>query len=109
MTRPGWIATLLATFLCATVLTGCSGDSSSDDDGTLTVWSLENQADRVAATEKVIADFTKSTGIKVKYVGVDENQFSQLVTAAAAGGDLPDVMGALPLTALWSLNANELL
>ena len=109
MTRPGWIATLLATLLCATVLTGCSGDNSSDGDGTLTVWSLENQADRVAATEKVIAEFTKSTGIKVKYVGVDENQFSKLVTAAAAGDGLPDVMGALPLSALWSLNANELL
>jgi len=109
MTRPGWIASLLAALLCATALAGCSDDSSSDGDGTLTVWSLENQADRVAATEKVIAEFTKSTGIKVKYVGVDENQFSKLVTASAAGGDLPDVMGALPLSALWSLNANELL
>ena len=113
MTRPGWIATLLrgflATLLGATVLAGCSGDGSSDDDGTLTVWSLENQADRVAATQKVIAEFTKSTGIKVKYVGIDENQFNKLVTAAAAGGDLPDVVGALPLSALWSLNANELL
>ncbi|MFG1921387.1 ABC transporter substrate-binding protein [Cryptosporangium sp. NPDC048952] len=109
MTRPGWIAALLAALLTTTVLAGCSGDSSSDDDGTLTVWSLENLPDRVAATQKVIAEFTKSSGIKVKYVGVDENQFSKLVTAAAAGGDLPDVMGALPLPALWSLNANELL
>ncbi|TQS43519.1 ABC transporter substrate-binding protein [Cryptosporangium phraense] len=109
MTRPGWIATLLAALLGATMLAGCSGDDSSDDDGTLTVWSLENQADRVAATQKVIAEFTKSTGIKVKYVGIDENQFSKLITAAAAGGDLPDVMGAIPLSALWSLNANELL
>ncbi|MFI5955048.1 ABC transporter substrate-binding protein [Cryptosporangium sp. NPDC051539] len=109
MTRPGWIATLLAALLGATVLAGCSGDDSSDDSGTLTVWSLENQADRVAATEKVIAEFTKSTGITVKYVGVDENQFSKLVIAAVAGGDLPDVMGAIPLSALWSLNANELL
>ncbi|GAA0254625.1 ABC transporter substrate-binding protein [Cryptosporangium japonicum] len=109
MTRPGLIAALLALLLTTTVLAGCSGDGSSDDDGTLTVWSLENQADRVAATQKVIAEFTRSTGIEVKYVGVDENQFSKLVTAAAAGGDLPDVMGALPLAALWSLDANELL
>ncbi|GAA3386024.1 ABC transporter substrate-binding protein [Cryptosporangium minutisporangium] len=110
MTRPGWIASLVAALLCATVLAGCSDDGSSDGgDGTLTVWSLENLDDRVAATQKVIAEFTKSTGIKVKYVGIDENQFTKLVTAAAAGGDLPDVMGAVPLTALWSLNANELL
>jgi multiple sugar transport system substrate-binding protein len=111
MIRPGWMtkaAGLVAALLCSALLVACSEDSSSDD-GTLTVWSLENQADRVAATEKVIAEFTKSTGIKVKYVGVDENQFSKLVTAAAAGGDLPDVMGAIPLSALWSLKANDLL
>jgi multiple sugar transport system substrate-binding protein len=107
----GWIpkaATFFVTLLCAAALVGCSDDDSSNSD-TLKVWSLENQADRVNATKKVIAEFTKKTGIKVDYVGIDENQFNQLVTSAAAGGDLPDVMGALPLAELWSLHANELL
>jgi multiple sugar transport system substrate-binding protein len=111
MARPGWIsrsAGVLVALLCATSLVACSDDKSTNND-TLKVWSLENQADRVAATKKVIADFTKDTGIKVEYVGVDENQFNQLVTAAAAGGDLPDVVGAVPLTGLWSLYANDLL
>lgn len=111
MTRPGWItqaAGLVVLLLCGALLVGCSDEGATDDD-TLTVWSLENQADRVAATRTVIGEFTKKTGIKVTYVGVDENQFNQLVTAAAAGGDLPDVMGAIPLAALWSLYANELL
>lgn len=111
MSRPDWIpkaAGLLVALVCAALLVGCSDGGSSDDD-TLTVWSLENQADRVAATKLVVAEFTKKTGITVKYVGVDENQFNQLVTAAAAGGDLPDVMGALPLATLWSLRANDLL
>ena len=42
-------------------------------------------------------------------VGVDENQFTQLVTASAASGVLPDVVGSLPLAAVRSLAANELL
>ena len=41
--------------------------------------------------------------------GVDENQFTELVTASAASGVLPDVVGSLPLAAVRSLAANELL
>lgn len=65
---------------------------------TITVWSEENKPDRLLATEKIIAGFTAATGIRVKLVGIAENQFSALVTTAAAAGTLPDVIGALPVS-----------
>ncbi|MEV6872908.1 extracellular solute-binding protein [Amycolatopsis sp. NPDC051128] len=96
-----------AVLLAASLLTGCSGGPAEDDE--LVVWSLENQTDRVQATERIAARFTAATGIRVKLVAVDENQFSQLVMSAAAADRMPDVIGALPLTATWQLAGNDLL
>ena len=73
------------------------------------VWTLENLPERLAAIRSVAERFTQATGITVEMVGVDENQFTQLVTASAASGVLPDVVGSLPLAAVRSLAANELL
>jgi multiple sugar transport system substrate-binding protein len=70
---------------------------------------LENLPERLAAIRSVAERFTQATGITVEMVGVDENQFTQLVTASAASGVLPDVVGSLPLAAVRSLAANELL
>ncbi len=84
--------------------TGCaSSGGSSGSSKQITVWSEENDASRVQATQQIIAGFTKKTGIKVKLVGVDGSQFDQLVTSAAAAGKMPDVMGALPLDAIQYL------
>jgi multiple sugar transport system substrate-binding protein len=83
---------------------GGSGGSAKQ----ITVWSEENDASRVQATQRIIAGFTRKTGIKVKLVGIDSSQFDQLVTSAAAGGKMPDVMGALPLDAVQYLAANDL-
>ncbi|MEP6852402.1 MAG: extracellular solute-binding protein [bacterium] len=83
-----------------------SGGNSSGK--TITVWSEENDADRVAATQAIAARFTAATGVKVKLVGIDENQFQQLVTSDAAAGKLPDVIGALPLAAVQYLASNDL-
>src|SRR6218665_2760145 len=50
-------ATLLFT---AAALTGCSNSARSDNDSkTITVWSQENQPDRVNATKTIIEGFTK--------------------------------------------------
>lgn len=65
---------------------------------TLTVWSEENDPQRMAATRSIIAGFTKMTGVRVNLIGVAENQFSTLITTAAAAGSLPDVVGALPVS-----------
>jgi multiple sugar transport system substrate-binding protein len=82
---------------------GCGGD---DDDGgdsgsirgeTLTVWNNEFQPDRMKATEDILADFTKKTGVKTKLVAVPEDQLATLMTNAAAAAKLPDVVLATPV------------
>jgi multiple sugar transport system substrate-binding protein len=91
-------------------LAACGDDGSSTGGGdTLTVWSLENQTDRVQATQAIADKFTAATGTKVKIVATDENQFSSLITSAAAAGTLPDVVGALPLGAVAQMSTNDLL
>ena len=103
---------LLAAFLAvvgAGTVAGCgSSDDSSRSGKQITVWSEENDASRIQATQRIVAGFTKKTGVKVKLVGIDSSQFDQLVTSAAAAGKMPDVMGALPLDAVQYLAANDL-
>jgi multiple sugar transport system substrate-binding protein len=41
-------------------------------------------------------------------VGVNEDQFPQLITAAAAANTLPDVVGALPLAAVRTMSGSDL-
>jgi multiple sugar transport system substrate-binding protein len=110
--RRGWIAASMTAVLLATpALAACGdggGDGEAKGDGTLTVWSLENQTDRVQATQKIADAFTKANGTKVNIVATDENQFASLITSAAAAGKLPDVVGALPLGGVASLANNEL-
>ena len=96
------VLTLLA--VMAALAAGCGGD---DDDGggesgsikgeTLTVWNNEFQPDRMQATEDILADFTKKTGVKTKLVAVPEDQLATLMTNAAAAGKLPDVVLATPV------------
>jgi multiple sugar transport system substrate-binding protein len=85
------------------------GSSGGNSGGTLTVWSLENQTDRVQATQKIADKFTAASGVKVKIVATDENQFASLITNAAAAGTAPDVVGALPLAAVAQMATGELL
>lgn len=102
----------------ALALTGCSGgDPDSDDDGegtdspseSITVWIQEDLPDRVAATQAIVDDFTAASGTQVELVPVAEDQFNQLLTSAAAAGDLPDVISGLALPQVRTLSANELL
>ena len=73
------------------------------------VWTGDTIPDRVEKTKAIIAAFTEKTGIQVELVGVDEDQFNQLLTSAAAAGELPDVVGSQPLAAVRTLSANDLL
>jgi len=90
-------------------LTACSGGGGSSDGRTITVWSAENQPNRIAVQQKVIAGFTRSTGIHVKLVGIDDTQLGQLVQSNALSGKLPDVMGALSLSDVRDLHDQKLL
>jgi multiple sugar transport system substrate-binding protein len=95
------------------VLAGCSSSGTSTSTGTtaktITVWSLENQPDRVKTTQGIIAGFTKKTGIKVKLVAVDDSQVVQLAESAALSGKLPDVMGGLSLAEVRQFQSQQLL
>jgi multiple sugar transport system substrate-binding protein len=99
---------LICVTLLAAVAAGCGGGGDDDKSGsgggggstsgeTLTVWNNEFQPDRMTATQAVLDEFTKKTGIKTKLVAVPEDQLSTLMTNAAAAGDLPDVVLGTPL------------
>ncbi len=96
------------TVLLAACGSGDGGGGGGDEGGPLTVWTLENLPDRLAAQQEIAAAFTESSGIEVDLVGIDEDQFNQLLTSSAAAGELPDVVGALPLAGVQALAANEL-
>jgi multiple sugar transport system substrate-binding protein len=105
------VAILSAVALAAGVA-GCGsggGSGGSSSSKGITVWSLENQPDRFATTKQIAAGFTKKTGIQVKVVAIDEQQFPQLIATAAESGKLPDVMGALSLGDVRQVDQQKLL
>jgi multiple sugar transport system substrate-binding protein len=108
-TRARTATVLSAMLLVAATACGSGEEAAPEGGGSLTVWTLENLPDRLAAQQALAQRFTQQTGIAVELVGIDEDQFSQLITSSAAGGDLPDVVGALSLTGVRSLAADELL
>lgn len=99
-------ASTMAVAACSSGSAASGKNSASGQ--TITVWSEENDPDRVATTQAIAAQFTKATGIKVKIVGIAEDQFHQLITSDAAAGKLPDVVGALPLDAVQFMASNGL-
>jgi multiple sugar transport system substrate-binding protein len=85
-----------------------SGGGGSKDDGTLTVWTTEDVAERVAAQQKIMDAWSAKSGTKVKLVAVAEDQLTTVLTSAAAANDLPDVIGALSLNGMNQLRTDEL-
>jgi multiple sugar transport system substrate-binding protein len=108
-TRTRAIAVLGAALLALVTAACGGGDSAAPPANSIKVWTLENLPDRLEAQKALAQRFTQATGIAVDLVGVDEDQFSQLIQSSAASNDLPDVVGAVPLAALRSLAADELL
>ncbi|MBQ0902227.1 ABC transporter substrate-binding protein [Micromonospora sp. U21] len=103
------LATTLIMALAGSTLLACGDDKPESDSKKITVWSLEDVADRVTATKAIIADFTAKSGIQVELVTVNEDQFPSLIAANAAAGDLPDVVGSVSLAGIRTLAGNELL
>ena len=56
------LATTLILALAASTLLACGDDGPDSNSKKITVWSLEDLADRVTATKAIIADFTAKTG-----------------------------------------------
>ncbi|MDG4801296.1 extracellular solute-binding protein [Micromonospora sp. WMMD980] len=106
---PRLLASSLILALAGAGATACSDNGQKSDSTQITVWSLEDVADRVAATKAIIADYTTRTGVKVNLVTVNEDRFPSLIASSAAAGDLPDVVGSVSLAGVRTLAANELL
>ncbi|MFI6501145.1 ABC transporter substrate-binding protein [Nonomuraea typhae] len=104
---PGKLTAVLSVAVLVTAACGDGGQPAAPNE--ITVWTEENLPDRMAVQTRLAAEFTEATGIGVKLVPVAENQFSQTLIAASAAGDLPDVIGALPLAAVREMEADELL
>ena len=106
------LCAVVAVALSSFVLAGCGTGSKPADEATkgeaITVWTADTLPDRVAATQVIIGKFTAATGIKVKLVGVAEDQFNQVLISALAADDLPDVFGDVSLPQVRALAANDL-
>ena len=89
---------------------GGTGGSSGGgaDNGTLTVWTTEDVAERVTAQQKIMDAWSAKSGTKVKLVAVAEDQLTTVLTSAAAANDLPDVIGALSLNGMNQLRTDDL-
>jgi multiple sugar transport system substrate-binding protein len=96
------------------VLAACGGGDGGGGEGSggggrLTVWTVEDIADRVEAQKALMAQFTEKTGVEVELVALAEDQLTTVLTSAAAANDLPDVIGALSLGAVSRLRTDDLL
>ena len=114
MPRPRLLAGLALSALLS--VTACGGGSEGEDPGSsdggdsaLTIWTTEDQADRVKTQEKLMNDWAAKNGATVKLVAVAEDQLTTVLTSAAAADDLPDAIAALSLNGVNQLATDELL
>src|SRR5215218_9630390 len=77
---------------------GCGGGGGGSHDGSparraeIKVWIAETEPDRVRATIRNVAGFTRRTGVKVALEAVGDDEIASRVATAAREGTLPDVM-----------------
>jgi multiple sugar transport system substrate-binding protein len=104
------LSLLVLCVLLAAAGCGGGGDEGGGDSGdkSITFWTAEDLADRVAATKKIAEAFQQKTGITVNVVAIAEDQLATQIQSASAGGTLPDVMGSLSLGFAHSLAADDL-
>jgi multiple sugar transport system substrate-binding protein len=105
MSTRTFLIALLAAILLITV--GCGGGSGNKDRGhSLTLWTAEDNPDRVKATQAIVDRFTQQTKIKVQLVAIGEDQLQSRIASASAAGTLPDVLAAVSLGFAHSLAAD---
>jgi multiple sugar transport system substrate-binding protein len=76
-------------------LGGCGGggESAAALRGTkLTVWNAEFQPDRMAATQRILADFTRKTGVQTVMRPIPEDGLAAMMSRAVAAHAVPDVV-----------------
>jgi multiple sugar transport system substrate-binding protein len=104
MRARSFVVALLVVILATVV--GCGGSGTRASGTTLTLWTAEDNPDRVEATRAIISRFEQQTNIKVKLVPVGEDQLQSQITNASAAGSLPDVLAAASLGMVHSLAAD---
>jgi multiple sugar transport system substrate-binding protein len=103
-----FIVALLGVIVLAAV--GCASGDGEQGDGTgLTLWSAEDNPDRVKATQAILDRFQQQTNIRVKLVAISEDQLSSQVSSASAAGTLPDVLAAASLGFVHSSAADGII
>ena len=58
----------------------------------ITLWTTEEQPERLEIQNRIASDFENETGISVEVVPVTESAMGERATAAFAAGELPDVI-----------------
>ena len=93
------VGTALVLVGCSATSTGGAGSATASDKGkTITVWSLNQQPDRLAKARTSSAAFTKKTGIKVDYrEDIDDNNtyYAKVKDQLALGKDIGADMAVL--------------
>ncbi|PJJ72599.1 multiple sugar transport system substrate-binding protein [Diaminobutyricimonas aerilata] len=108
-TRAGIAALAVTSVLALAACTGGDGGGDGGGDDRLTIWTIEDVADRVATQEDLMARFTEETGVEVELVAVAEDQLTTVLTSAAASGELPDAIAAVPLNSVQQFATDDLL
>lgn len=100
---------LAATFLAVATLVFAGGEQEMEPTPTergrqeITLWTTEEQPERLDVQNRIAADFEAQTGISVEVVPVTENQMGERVTAAFSAGELPDIIyHPLNFTLSWA-------
>jgi multiple sugar transport system substrate-binding protein len=102
------------TVASALALTGCAGGGGDGGDGggeteSLTIWTIEDVADRIEKQEEMMAAFTDDTGIEIELVAIAEDDLGTVLASSAASNDLPDAIAAVGLTTVYQFATDDLL
>jgi len=104
-----FVATAVAV-VAGLALSGCSpsGDSSGDDDA-LTIWTVEDVAERITAQQAIVDAYSEESGVSVKLVALGENDLATVLASSAAAGEMPDAVGAASLPAINQMASDGVL
>ena len=91
-------------------LVGCSaGTESASKDETLTIWTVEDVADRLAAQQAIVDAYSAQSGVDVKLVAIAEDDLATVLASSAAAGELPDAVGAVSLAGINQMSSDGIL
>ncbi|MCA5892506.1 sugar ABC transporter substrate-binding protein [Isoptericola sp. NEAU-Y5] len=91
MRKSRLIAGIVTALMTAGAVTACSSGGGSGDDADTLTFMFRGGEDEKAAYQDAIDRFTEDTGVKVKVIVTDADQYATKLQAAVAGNKVPDV------------------